>query len=53
MTCVYFINSAKGRSPTWVQAYIVSEEALVWEPFSKTMIKSFVCAKSKIVFSHI
>lgn len=36
---------AKGRSPTWVQAYIVSEGALVWEPFSNTMIKSFVCAK--------
>lgn len=51
LTCVYFINSEKGRYPTWIQAYNVSNGARVWEPFNSTMMKSFICVKSKKVLS--
>lgn len=46
-----FINSEKGRYPTWIQAYNVSNGARVWEPFNSTMMKSFICVKSKKVLS--
>lgn len=36
----------KGRDPTWVQVYNVSNGALVWEPFNSTMMKSFICVKT-------
>ncbi|XP_052711589.1 uncharacterized protein LOC128185900 isoform X4 [Crassostrea angulata] len=41
----------KGRDPTWVQVYNVSNGALVWEPFNSTMMKSFICVKTNNISS--